>query len=100
MDHDVKYEVFAGIFRAGYDEEGVFAYVKKNFSKFFAYLLKTGDVDTVQKICDNGKLLTKHNIDKYIQAAHEAGKHEIQTMLLNYKNEHFGFDDPLKKFKL
>jgi hypothetical protein len=54
----------------------------------------------VQKIIDNGTLLTKRNIDKYIQAAIDTGQHEIQTMLLNYKNEHFSFDDPLKKFKL
>ncbi len=77
MDHGVKYNVIANLFRAGYDEEGVFSYLKKNFARFFAYLLKTGDVDTVQKIMDNGKLLTKRNIDKYIQAAHDAGQHEI-----------------------
>ena len=100
MNSDVKHAVIVRMLHAGYDNDGVFSYIIKNFTRFFVYLLKTGDVETVQKIIDNGTLLTKRNIDKQIQAAHDAGQHEIQTMLLNYKNEHFGFDDPLKQFKL
>lgn len=98
--HDTKNAIIAGLFRASHDKADMSPCVSQNFDEFFAYLLKTGDIETVRKVCGNGTLLTKDNIDKQIQAAYDAGQHEIQTMLLNYKNEHFGFDDPLKNFKL
>ena len=63
-------------------------------------IIEKGDTKLLGKIIEKTDFLTKKNIDKFITQAIDAKQHEIQLLLTNYKNEHIGFDDPLKKLKL
>ena len=100
MSHEVKYDAVWKIFSNCPDDERTVAYVKKNFSKMFPFLLDHDDAETVQKVLDSGKFLTKRNIDKFIQYAIDNKHVEIQLMLTNYKREKIGYSDPAKKLKL
>ena len=100
MSHEVKYDAVWKIFSNCPDDERTAAYVKKNFSKMFPFLLDRDDAETVQKVLDSGKFLTKRNIDKFIQYAIDNKHVEIQLMLTNYKREKIGYSDPAKKLKL
>ena len=100
MSHEVKYDAVWKIFSNCPDDERTAAYVKKNFSKMFTFLLDRDDAETVQKVLDSGKFLTKRNIDKHIQYAQEKKRVEILTMLINHKGEKIGYSDPIKKLKL
>ena|GEM_PF-7049819 len=58
------------------------------------------NVAFINHIAKTGDFLTKGNIDELIEYARDEEKLEISVILMNYKNEHFGFDDPLADFKL
>jgi hypothetical protein len=100
MNHDVKYHLIAQMFTAGIDEEGVSAYIKKNFAKMFKYLIDHDDVEAVTAIINSGKFLTKRNVDKHINYAIDNGHFEIQVLLMDYKADKIGYSDPMAKFKL
>ena len=100
MPHPVKYAVLAQLFLADYDEENLFPYIKKNFTKFMTFLTETGNAAAITKAIENGKLLTKRNIDKFIELAINGGQHEIYLLLVNCKSEMTGLTDPTEKLKL
>ena len=100
MAHPVKFAVLAQLFLAGYDEENLFPYIKKNFSKFCAFLIGTGNTAAVTKAIANGKLLTRRNLDKFIELAIEKQQHEIYILLLNCKEETTAPADPTEKLRL
>ncbi|MBP0973618.1 MAG: leucine-rich repeat domain-containing protein [Oscillospiraceae bacterium] len=100
MSHPVKHAVLAQLFLADYDEENLFPYIKKNFTKFCTFLIGSGNVAAVAKTIENGKLFSKRNIDKFIELAINGGQHEIYVLLLNCKNEMTGMTDPTAKLKL
>ena len=54
----------------------------------------------IDALCESDKFFTKKNIDKFIELAQQEEQHETLIMLMNYKHEHFGSDDPIEKFKL
>ncbi len=64
------------------------------------HAINYGDVVFVSKISKSDKFFNKKNIDKFIDYANEKRQTEIQVILMNYKNEHIGFDDPLGDLKL
>jgi len=100
MNHDVKYAVLASIFRNQQEDETLNAYIKKNFSKIFPFLIDRDDIETVTAVIKSEKFLTKRNIDKFIQYAIDNRHIEIQLLLTNYKREKIGYTDPAKKLKL
>lgn len=100
MNHDVKYAVIASILRNQHEDETLNAYIRKNFSKMFKYLIDHDDVEAVTAIINSGKFLTKRNVDKHIQYAIDNGHFEIQVLLMNYKADKIGYSDPMAKFKL
>ena len=100
MSQEVKYDAVWKIFSNCPDDERTAAYVKKNFSKMFPFLLDRDDAETVQKVLDSGKFLTERNIDKFIQYAIDNKHVEIQVLLINYKREKIGYSDPAEKLKL
>ncbi|MBP3761790.1 MAG: hypothetical protein J6I55_10025, partial [Ruminococcus sp.] len=85
---------------SGYSSEAFDAYFKKNFLKIFKFAIDSDNTEFATKVAEHGKLITKKNIDKLIDYAREKKKLEMSVILMNYKNEHFGFDDPLKDFRL
>ena len=88
------------ILQKDYAEENLFPYIKKNFTKFMTFLTETGNAAAITKAIENGKLLTKRNIDKFIELAINGGQHEIYLLLVNCKSEMTGLTDPTEKFKL
>ena len=72
MNHNVKYSVLWQMFAMTPDDPELFAYIKKNFTKMFPYAIDNGYVDAVKAVCENGKLLTKRNIDKFIDYTMES----------------------------
>ncbi len=85
MNHAAKYNLLFQMFVLGIDTEGVSAYIKKNFSKMFRYLVDKEDIETIRKVLDSGKFITKRNIGKHIQYAADTGKYAVQILLNEYK---------------
>ncbi len=86
MNSEVKYTLLAQLFRIGYDKDGVYAYIKKNFVRFITCIIETWDIDTIKLIIQNGTLVTKKNIDKLLQIAKEAKQRKIVNLLSKEKN--------------
>ncbi|MBP3762213.1 MAG: leucine-rich repeat domain-containing protein [Ruminococcus sp.] len=68
--------------------------------KLLKEIIDNENVAFIHHISKTGDFLTKGNIDELIEYARDEEKLEISVILMNYKNEHFGFDDPLADFKL
>ena len=100
MEYNVKCNLIFQMFALGLDEEGVSAYIRKCFKKMFFYLMYYQDTETMRKLLDSGKFITKQNIDRYIQYAINYPNHEIQLMLMDYKQKNNWYQDINKKLKL
>lgn len=99
MDTSLKYPLTLDFYRKTRDEKA-FAYLKKHFTKVMIYLITKNDTEMIIFLIQTGKFLTKRNIDKLIDYAIAQNAHEIYVILLNYKNEHFGYTAIDKRFKL
>lgn len=58
-----------------------------NFSKVFKGIIDREETETIRKILDEGKLITKRNINTYIKYADENGHYSVFDMLNDYKEE-------------
>lgn len=61
----IKYDLLWQMFIKTPNDE-LFGYIRKNFTIMFQFAVDRGDVNAVSAVCQNGKLLTKRNIDKFI----------------------------------
>ena len=100
LDHDVKYPVVLQIYFNDGDDITT-AYIKKNFRKFFVFLINELDVknrlgftlyikdafNIIERLVKSGKFISKRNIDTYIKLADEKECHEVFDMLIEYKEE-------------
>lgn len=101
LDHDVKYPVVLQIYFNDGDEVTT-AYIKKNFKKFFMFLIEKitfqnifrreyyglGDaVEAMQKLISSRKFITKRNIETYVKIADEKECFEVFDMLEEYREE-------------
>ena len=68
--------------------------------KLLKEIIDNENVAFIHHISKTGDFLTEDNIDELIEYARENKKLEMSAILMNCKNEHFGFDDSLKDFKL
>ncbi len=79
-------------------------YIKKNFSKVMRYFIDADDFESVKKLFECGKFISKRNIMTYLKYSIEHtqrnGDVQIQTYIMNYKNEHYGDIDPFRSLKL
>lgn len=91
------YRIIVGMFHAHPDDEKILAYIRENIIKFLPYLLGNDDLETMQRMIDNGKTFTADNIDECIQYMIDNKKYEIQVLLTNYKREKIGYSDPAEK---
>lgn len=63
--------------------------------------IEYGTSEKIQKILEKyPQYFNADTIDGFINTAIETEKHEIQVLLLEYKNQHIGFSDPAEKLKL
>lgn len=65
--------------------------VKGAFITLFETAIHYGEKDIVQFVIDRNLRLNRQNIDKFIRKAIDCQQHEIQVMLLNYKQRYIGF---------
>lgn len=101
LDHDVKYPVVLQIYFNDGDEVTT-AYIKKNFKKFFMFLIEKitfqnilrreyydlGDAtEVMRKLISSGKFITKRNIETYVKIADEKECFEVFDMLEEYREE-------------
>ena len=76
-------------------------FIKKNLTTFIFHILGFNDMEMLQFLTETDEIFTNvKEIDYGIDLAIERKKHEIYVMLLNYKNEHFGYTDIEKRLKL
>lgn len=87
MDHAIKYSILWKLFCKNPNAE-LDAYIKKSFNKMFQYAIDTNETDVIEVVCKRGKLLTKKNIDKFLDYAIEKKRTAVEFMLMQYKNEH------------
>ena len=100
LSHDLKYPVILQIYFNNGDDVTT-AYIKKNFRKFFVFLINELDVQNklgfsmhikdalniIERLVKSGKFITKRNIDTYIKLADEKECYEIFDMLNEYREE-------------
>ncbi|MDE6781773.1 MAG: leucine-rich repeat domain-containing protein [Ruminococcus sp.] len=100
LDHDVKYPVVLQIYFNDGDDITT-AYIKKNFKKFFMFLINELDVQNrlgfsmhikdalniIERLVKSGNFISKRNIDTYVKLADEKECHEVFDMLNEYKEE-------------
>ncbi len=99
MDTSLKYPLTLDFYQKTGNEKA-FTYLKKHFTKVMIYLITKNDTEMINFLIQTGKFFTKRNIDKLIEKAIDRNAHEIYVILLNYKNEHIGYADIEKRFKL
>jgi len=100
---DVADNLIFQMYASGLDEKGTSAYISEKFSAMFPVLINMNNTEILRKILDSEKFITKKNIDDLIRYAIDQQKHQIQLMLMNYKqrkNWYQNIDDIDKKFKL
>ncbi len=95
-----KYSVIGAMFFYHPEEEKMIKYIQKDFRNLYQNLIEENQILMMEKILQSGKFITGKNIDEIIRFAIENKKYEIQTMLISYKNQHFGYDDITEKLKL
>lgn len=65
--------------------------------KMMRFAIDINDLTVIDLICARNDILNSKNIDKLIEYAiqntQNGGSHEIQIMLINYKNDNIGFSD-------
>lgn len=99
----LKYSVLWGMFGNTPDDKEVLAAIKKNFVKMCKYLVDIDDLQMIEKILTESKLVNKRNIESMIKYTIEQNKTEMQVMLTNYKNEKLGYasaEEQTEKIKL
>ena len=78
-------------------------YLMKCIEKAIEPLIDEKQLETIEILLNDG-IITERTIDPIIeyaiQSAQKSGSFEIQTMLINYKAEHFGFEDIAQRLKL
>ncbi len=100
---DYKYPIVLKIYFNDGDDVTT-AYIKKNFKKFFMFLIEKitfqnifrreyyglGDaVKVMKKLISSGKFITKRNIETYVKIADEKECYEVFDMLNEYREENF-----------
>ncbi|MDE6781772.1 MAG: hypothetical protein K2J40_09980 [Ruminococcus sp.] len=100
LSHDLKYPVILQIYFNDGDDITT-AYIKKNFKKFFVFLINELDVQNrlgfsmhikdalniIERLVKSGKFITKRNIETYIKIVDEKECYEVFDMLNEYKEE-------------
>jgi hypothetical protein len=103
LESAVKYPFILAYYRKTEDQTA-FTYIKKQFSRIVTYAIEQNDIAVIESLIAVDKLFTKKNIDKFITKAIDSGKHEIQLLLMDYKNQIGGYTnietDIEKRFKL
>ena len=66
--------------------------IVQHFEALFRFLIRKNDTVRTEKILNTGKLITKENIDNLIFMAIDEKATDVQLLLMNYKNQHIGYE--------
>ena len=83
-----------------YDNADAKAYVKKMLTKGVKSLIDSGNLELIQVLLEKTDLITKKNVDKYIQYAIDTKQQEIYLTLIHHKDEIGAYTEISKKFRL
>ena len=83
-----------------YDSADAKAYVKKMLTKGVKSLIDSGNLELIQVLLEKTDLITKKNVDKYIQYAIDTKQQEIYLTLIHHKDEIGAYTEISKKFRL
>ena len=81
-----------------YDNADAKAYVKKRLTQIMKSLIDNGNLELVEILLEKTDLITKKNIDKFIQYAIDTQQQEIYLALTHYKDEIGVYTEVSKKF--
>ncbi len=95
---DIKYPLILDFYQKTGDESAL-DYLKANQIRIINYFIEKKQSEFLQSILEI-ELIKEKTIDKLIEKAIDKKAHEIYIILLNYKNEHFGYTDIEKRLKL
>ncbi|MBR1553911.1 MAG: leucine-rich repeat domain-containing protein [Oscillospiraceae bacterium] len=95
-----KYLFVVELYAFGFDDDGLFPYMKKNFMKLFPFMLEEETIPALEKILNSGQVVTKRTIDKLIQYTIAHQNHQAQILLTDYKYQHFEFKSMKEKLYL
>lgn len=83
-----------------YDNAEAKAYVKKMLTKGMRALIDSGNLELIQVLLEKTDLITKKNVDKYIQYTIDTKQQEIYLTLIHHKDEIEAYTEIFKKFRL
>ena len=99
MPLDLKFQLAVKLFD-WYDNAEAKAYVKKMLTKGVKSLIDSGNLELIQVLLEKTDLITKKNVDKYIQYAIDTKQQEIYLTLIHHKDEIGAYTEISKKFRL
>ena len=99
MPLNLKFQLAVKLFD-WYDNAEAKAYVKKMLTKGMKALIDGGNLELIQVLLEKTDLITKKNVDKYIQYAIDTKQQEIYLTLIHYKDEVGAYTEISKKFRL
>jgi len=62
-----------------------------HFDEMFCFLITHDNTDAACQFLEMEEFVTNENVDLFIEHAIEHGRLELQTLLMRYKDEHFGY---------
>lgn len=83
-----------------YDNAEAKTYVKKMLTKGMRVLIDSGNLELIQVLLEKTDLITKKNVDKYIQYTIDTKQQEIYLTLIHHKDEIEAYTEIFKKFRL
>ncbi len=86
LSHDLKYPIILQIYLNDSDT-ATESFIKRNFKKFFTFLIKENDFDTVKGLIKTGKFISNRNIETYINLTDKMECYEVFDMLNEYREE-------------
>ena len=96
----MKYSIIGAMFFYHPEDKKIISEIQKTFRNVYQHLIEENQYQMLEKILYSGKFVNQKNIDELICCAIDSQKYEIQTMLISYKNQYFGYQDITEKLKL
>lgn len=75
------------------DDKEFIRFLKEKFSSKFRVLIDRNKPEIVRQLLENGKFITKNNINSCLFYSAEHNTPEITLLLTDYKYRHFGYED-------
>ncbi len=81
-------------------DEAAAGFLAEHFTEVLHLLIDHNQIAAIQRLLDASRFAERETIEEAIGYANARKRLELQVLLINYKNEHFGFSDPTSHLKL